>query len=184
MSWGRSTYMALDSKTLKFYWTWDIDTPGQILEYVTTVYTSKPTIAELVIVYSTLSRLFEECVREETTASGREMLKSQARQCEENLAMIISRLPFNLPTTFDYILALYYIVRSHGYLGSQYVMVLSSSSDNLYGIPLQTARSLEIHRSCCPDVPNTWLLSRASIGSRNCAANTPTVALGLDDHHH
>ena len=93
-----------------FYWTWDIDTVGQLLEYVMTVYTSKPSTAELVIVYSTLSRLFYECAREETNSSCQAELRVHAKQCEESMALVISRLPFNLATTFDNILALYYIV--------------------------------------------------------------------------
>ena len=96
-----------------FYWTWDIDTVGQLLEYIMTVYTSKPSTAELVIVYSTLSRLFYECAREEPISSCQANLRAQAKQCEENLALVISRLPFNLATAFDNILALYHIVGSN-----------------------------------------------------------------------
>jgi hypothetical protein len=93
-----------------FFWTWDIDTVGHLLEYTIAVYTSKPSLAELIIVNAELSRLFNECIREEPSSSMQEELRAQAKQCEENLRLLIARLPFSLTATFDNILAFYHIV--------------------------------------------------------------------------
>lgn len=102
-----------DSESIMFFWTWDIDNVGQLLEYTTTVYTGKPSIAELIIVNSSLSRLLCECIREEAAPSAQAELKMQAGQCEKNLNTLLSRLPFNLASNFDNILALFQAVSSH-----------------------------------------------------------------------
>jgi hypothetical protein len=74
------------------------------------VYTGKASIAEYIIVNSTLSRLLPICIRDEGTSSKQAELKMHARQCQINLDIILSRLPFNLTSNFDNVLALYQAV--------------------------------------------------------------------------
>ncbi|RYP71915.1 hypothetical protein DL771_004518 [Monosporascus sp. 5C6A] len=95
---------------VRYMWCGEIDSIGQFMEYFLTVYSGKPSNADLIIVNAGLSRLFTECSSVETEPSSKADYKSQASVCRQNLELILTRLPFILPFTIDYALALYMAV--------------------------------------------------------------------------
>lgn len=91
-------------------WTWEIESIGQFVEYLLPVYSGQPSIAEIIITNVGLFRLFSECGNEEMSETVKIELRDQAQVCRRNLDVTLNRLPFNLPSTFDYVLALYQAV--------------------------------------------------------------------------
>lgn len=75
-----------------------------------TVYFGKPTLADLIITHAGLQRLLLECEKMEHDQALKNELKTQGLLCRQNLEMILAGLPFNLPCTADYVLALYMAV--------------------------------------------------------------------------
>ncbi|EMR72049.1 putative fungal specific transcription protein [Eutypa lata UCREL1] len=87
-------------------WTYEIDSVGQFMEYFLTVYSGKPSNADLIIVNAGLYRLFHECSAVETDPALKADYKAQSALCHQNLEPLLTRLPFILPCTLDYIMAL------------------------------------------------------------------------------
>lgn len=75
-----------------------------------TVYFGKPTLADLIITHAGLQRLLLECAKLEQTETLKNEFLTQGMICRQNLETILAGLPFNLPCTFDYVLALYMAV--------------------------------------------------------------------------
>ncbi|OAA53262.1 hypothetical protein ISF_08876 [Cordyceps fumosorosea ARSEF 2679] len=98
------------SSSVRFLWTWDIDTIGQLLEITTKVYTGKASDAELIIVNSTLSRLLPICTGDGDTVPAQVVLEPYIRQCQINLDALLCSIPFNLKPDFNNALAFYHAV--------------------------------------------------------------------------
>lgn len=75
-----------------------------------TVYFGKPTLADLIITHAGLQRLLFECAKMEPNEVLKNEFRTQGMLCRQNLETILAGLPFNLPCTFDYVLALYMAV--------------------------------------------------------------------------
>lgn len=91
---------------VRYMWTYEIDSVGQFMEYFLTVYSGKPSNADLIIVNAGLYRLFHECSAVETDPALKADYKAQSALCHQNLEPLLTRLPFILPCTLDYIMAL------------------------------------------------------------------------------
>ncbi|CAF3542512.1 hypothetical protein SNK03_013214 [Fusarium graminearum] len=96
-----------ESARLKCFWCIEFESIGQFVEYFMTVYFGKPTLADLIITHAGLQRLLLECEKMEHDQALKNELKTQGLLCRQNLEMILAGLPFNLPCTADYVLALY-----------------------------------------------------------------------------
>lgn len=105
----------LASARLRFHWTWELESVGQFVEYLLPVYSGGATIAEMITVNAGLYRLFGGCVNEETQEMPKNELKAHAEACRQNLESILARLPFNLPSNYDYVLALFNAVSAPGW---------------------------------------------------------------------
>ncbi|KAH7217208.1 hypothetical protein BKA60DRAFT_571299 [Fusarium oxysporum] len=79
-----------ESSRLQLFWRAEFHSISQFVEYLMTVYFGKPTIADLIV-----------------THVGLNEFASQATVCRQNLESILAGLPFNMPCTPDYILALF-----------------------------------------------------------------------------
>jgi hypothetical protein len=75
-----------------------------------TVYFGKPTLADLIITHMGLQRLLLECSKMEQDETLKNEFRAQGMLCRQNLETILAGLPFNLPCTADYVLALYMAV--------------------------------------------------------------------------
>ncbi|CAG9989104.1 unnamed protein product [Clonostachys byssicola] len=91
---------------LQFCWTIEIETVSQLVEYVMTVYSGTPTTAHLIIVHCGIHPLFIALAEMEKNPIVKRNLKSQGTLCLANLDQLLASLSFNLPCTFDFILAL------------------------------------------------------------------------------
>lgn len=101
--------MLIDRKEnvrVRYLWSYEIESVGQFMEYFLTVYSGKPSNADLIIVNAGLHRLFHECSVVETDPLLKADYKAQSSLCHQNLESLLKRLPFILPCTLDYILAL------------------------------------------------------------------------------
>lgn len=78
-----------------------------------TVYFGKPTLADLIITNAGLQRLLLECCNMEQDEVLKNELRTQGMLCRQNLETILAGLPFNLPCTSDYVLALYMAVSAN-----------------------------------------------------------------------
>ncbi|KAH7183489.1 uncharacterized protein B0J16DRAFT_345860 [Fusarium flagelliforme] len=96
-----------ESPRLKCFWCIEFNTIGQFVEYFMTVYFGKPTLADLIITHAGLQRLLFECAKTEQNEALKNDFLTQGMLCRQNLETILAGLPFNLPCTFDYVLALY-----------------------------------------------------------------------------
>lgn len=67
------------------------------------------TDAELIIAYTCLYWLFADCAAM-TSKEARQDFNEQAQICQSNLEAVLSSLGFHIPTTIDYVLAMYLAV--------------------------------------------------------------------------
>lgn len=165
-----------------FFWCWDGESVGRLLEYILPVYSGDPSIAELIIVNASLFRLFSEVANAETRPEVIADLVTQGKVCQKNLDIILSRLPFNLASNFDNLLALFHAVSIGLWL------VQRRRADYLSGRippgPVQDHGCLEIHRRLHSDVPNPRLPPRYRPRPRNRRTAQPSRPPRLDHHHH
>ncbi|RGP62588.1 hypothetical protein FSPOR_9167 [Fusarium sporotrichioides] len=96
-----------ESSRLKCFWCIEFESIGQFVEYFMTVYFGKPTLADLIITHAGLQRLLLECDKIEQDRALKNEFRTQGLLCRQNLETILAGLPFNLPCTADYVLALY-----------------------------------------------------------------------------
>ncbi|KAM0413028.1 hypothetical protein ACHAPD_008096 [Fusarium lateritium] len=96
-----------ESPRLRCFWCLEFESIGQFVEYFMTVYFGKPTLADLIITHAGLQRLLLECDKIEQDSALKTEFKTQGLLCRQNLETILASLPFNLPCTADYVLALY-----------------------------------------------------------------------------
>ena len=100
----------IDTPRLKFFWCVEFQSISQFVEYFMTVYFGKPTLADLIITNGGLQGILIECGNMEKNETLKSEFKSQGMLCRQNLETILASLPFNLPPTSDYILALFMAV--------------------------------------------------------------------------
>lgn len=74
------------------------------------VYFSKPTLADLIVTHIGLQSLLLECGNLEADGMLKTEFMSRSMLCQRNLENILAGLPFNLPCTPDYALALLMVV--------------------------------------------------------------------------
>lgn len=70
-------------------------------------------MTDLIIVNAGLSRLFHECSYVEVDQRVRAEYEIHERACQENLDILVSRVPHTAPYTFDLALALSMAVSRH-----------------------------------------------------------------------
>lgn len=104
------TNLRVGSDRLQYFWNFDFESIGQFVEYLLPVYSGQPSMAETIIASIGLCHLFSECSNEEGALDMRDDLRAHALTCGQNLEATLSRLPFNLPSTFDYVFALFQAV--------------------------------------------------------------------------
>lgn len=100
-----------ESTWLKLLWSMEFESVSQFVEYFMTVYSGKPSLADTLIVHCGLHRLFVQCGNAESDDSLKKEFYAQGALCRENLTAILSGMPFNIPASFDFALALYMTVR-------------------------------------------------------------------------
>ncbi|EXM22856.1 hypothetical protein V3481_016964 [Fusarium oxysporum f. sp. vasinfectum] len=96
-----------ESSRLQLFWRAEFHSISQFVEYLMTVYFGKPTIADFIVTHVGLVSLLNECGNVETEEVLKNEFASQATVCRQNLESILAGLPFNMPCTPDYILALF-----------------------------------------------------------------------------
>lgn len=129
----------------------EFESIGQFVEYFFTVYSGQPSIADLIIVNCSLERLLIEYGNDQTDEARKLEFRSQGLLCRHNMESILARLPFNLPMTLDFSLALL--------MASTYYLEISKPSmawNCLVGAS-QMAQALGFHRDAPlkPENPET-----------------------------
>lgn len=91
-------------------WLGELKSFGDFTLYLTKVCSPGPaTDSELIIAYMGLFWLFGECATL-TSNEARQDLNRQAEICQSSLEAVLSSLGFHIPTTIDYVLAMYLAV--------------------------------------------------------------------------
>ncbi|KAG5766780.1 hypothetical protein H9Q72_005152 [Fusarium xylarioides] len=93
------------SSRLRFCWCMEIDV-GQFVDYFFTVYSGTPSLADLIIVHCGLHNLLVPYGKQQKDKTSQEDIKSQGSLCQQNLESILANLPFSIPSTYDFALAL------------------------------------------------------------------------------
>lgn len=76
-------------------------------DYFFKVYSSShPTAAEQIILFSGMYMLFAECAPMAESETMKAECKIQGEACRKNMETLLTGLPFHMPCTFDYVLAL------------------------------------------------------------------------------
>ncbi|KAH7143790.1 fungal-specific transcription factor domain-containing protein [Dactylonectria macrodidyma] len=121
----------------------EFESIGQFVEYFFTVYSGQPSIADLIIVNCSLERLLIEYGNGEADEARKNEFTSQGLLCRRNMESILARLPFNLPMSLDFSLALL--------MASTYYLEISKPSMawNCVAAASQMSQALGFHR----DVP-------------------------------
>ncbi|KAJ4047501.1 hypothetical protein NW761_007442 [Fusarium oxysporum] len=94
-----------ESSHLRFCWCMEIDV-GQFVDYFFTVYSGTPSLADQIIVHCGLHNLLVPYGKQQKDKTSQEDIKSQASLCQQNLESILANLPFSIPSTYDFALAL------------------------------------------------------------------------------
>jgi len=79
---------------------------GQFVDYFFTVYSGTPSLADHIIVHCGLHNLLVPYGKQQKDKTSQEDIKSQASLCQQNLESILANLPFSIPSTYDFALAL------------------------------------------------------------------------------
>lgn len=106
----KHTDIVVESSRLQLFWRAEFHSISQFVEYLMTVYFGKPTLADLIVTHVGLVSLLHECGNVETEEVLKNEFAAQATVCRQNLESILAGLPFNMPCTPDYILALFMAV--------------------------------------------------------------------------
>ncbi|EGU86062.1 hypothetical protein FOXB_03419 [Fusarium oxysporum f. sp. conglutinans Fo5176] len=88
----------------RFCWCMEIDV-GQFVDYFFTVYSGTPSLADQIIVHCGLHNLLVPYGKQQKDKTSQD-IKSQASLCQQNLESILANLPFSIPSTYDFALAL------------------------------------------------------------------------------
>ncbi|KAL5593005.1 hypothetical protein FOBRF1_012107 [Fusarium oxysporum] len=99
--------MLKDVTRLKLFCFVEFESPAQFLEYVINAYSDKPSLADLIIVYCGLHALLRDCSSTVSDQARKEEFASQAGLCRKGLELVLANLPFDLPNTFEFVLALF-----------------------------------------------------------------------------
>ncbi|KAH6665305.1 hypothetical protein F5X68DRAFT_265761 [Plectosphaerella plurivora] len=100
--------MAQDHASTPLSWWNELKAYGDFTVYLVKVCSPGPaTDAELIIAYVGLYCLFSECAAVAASESSKNDLHEQAQLCQSSLEAVLSNLGFHMPTTFDYVLAMY-----------------------------------------------------------------------------
>ncbi|KAF9764063.1 hypothetical protein IL306_002906 [Fusarium sp. DS 682] len=102
-----------ESSRLRLFWRAEFHSINQFVEYLMTVYFGKPTLADLIVTHVGLESLLHECGAIETDETLKSDFASGATLCQQNLENILAGLPFNMPCTPDYVLALFMAATYH-----------------------------------------------------------------------
>ncbi|KAG5815051.1 hypothetical protein H9Q74_002961 [Fusarium xylarioides] len=94
-----------DVRPCLFCWCMEIDV-GQFVDYFFTVYSGTPSLADLIIVHCGLHNLLVPYGKQQKDKTSQEDIKSQGSLCQQNLESILANLPFSIPSTYDFALAL------------------------------------------------------------------------------
>ncbi|KAL0938607.1 fungal specific transcription factor [Colletotrichum truncatum] len=127
-------------------WAFELESLDQFQEYFLNVYcSSHPTAAEQIIILAAFTWLFSCCSSVNSIPSQREEFEKQAMTCDKSLETAITRLPFHLPTTFDYVLALS--------MASQYCIEhhRPMMAWNLNCTAARMSQALGFHKACMQD---------------------------------
>lgn len=93
-------------------WAYEFESPEHFQDYFLTVYgSSQSTLAEKIILLAGLLPLFSECSCVLDDQSLKDHYLAQVALCRESLETLLASLPFHLPSTYDYVLALALAVR-------------------------------------------------------------------------
>jgi hypothetical protein len=164
------------SVRVRIFWKFEFDSVAQFVEYFFTAYSGQPSIAVLIIVNAGLERLFAECSNVETDeALSNDFNVHGAAICRRNLDSTLSRLPLQLPTTFDYTLALYMAVRGVCF-GSDLRDGLANhvcTTGRVPPQPGQNIESMELSNAFGKYVPEPRSAPRRAPAARDPRGQTP-----------
>ncbi|KAI9155633.1 Oxidoreductase swnN [Paramyrothecium foliicola] len=88
-----------------FCWCMEIDV-AQFVDYFFTVYSGTPSLADLIIVHCGLYNLLVPYGNLQKDEALQKEINSQSLLCQQNLESILANLPLNVPSTYDFVLAL------------------------------------------------------------------------------
>lgn len=91
---------------MNYFWLFEFESVGEFVEYLPSCYSGRPSITDLMIVNAGLARLFYTYSCYESDSQLRAETEERAAACHQNLQILVSRLPFSAPHTFDLALAL------------------------------------------------------------------------------
>lgn len=102
-----------DCPHFKYFWAFELESVEQFSEYFFSVYsTSAASTADRIIVYIGLFWLFAECAYVVTDQHTEGEYKKQAELCRDCAETLLAGLPFHMPPSFSYVLALSMAVRT------------------------------------------------------------------------
>ena len=97
-------------------WTFEFESTEHFQEYFVKVYgSSYPSIAERIILFLGLYNLFCECACVVEEPILKNEYRKQSSLCQDNLETLLANLPFHMPSTYDYVLALALAVSQHSF---------------------------------------------------------------------
>ena len=146
-----------------------------------TVYFGKPTLADLIITHAGLQRLLLECAKLEQNETLKNEFMTQGMICRQNLETILAGLPFNLPCTFDYVLALYMAVSAR--LQTVVAMITDFLQGNVLSRQMPHITLMEHPRRRSPNVSTTRPYPRKPPEIRNTRRKTATRKISILDPH-
>ena len=102
--------MAQEHPRVQIFWTREFRSLADFTAYVIMVCSPGPadaTDAELIIVHTGLYWLFSECALVVSSEEVQQEFTKQSQLCRDNLEVVLSNLSFYMPTTGDWVYALY-----------------------------------------------------------------------------
>lgn len=97
----------IEERDLQFPWSFEFESIDQVERYFLNVYASNhPSLAEQMIVLAALMSCIYSCTCLPMQRGQLDDLRTQEKLCQSSLEKAIASLPFHLPATFDYVLAL------------------------------------------------------------------------------
>ncbi|KAH6691452.1 hypothetical protein F5X68DRAFT_201938 [Plectosphaerella plurivora] len=99
--------IARENDWVRAVWAYEFESVEHFQDYFLSVYGSnEPTLAERIVFFAGLLPLFSECASVVKDQPTKDQYLAQAAICQRSLETLLASLPFHLPSTYDYALAL------------------------------------------------------------------------------
>lgn len=139
---------------MRYFWAMEFESVGQVTEQLLNAYGTdrQPSNAEWIITYIGLHWLFLQSSQFATDPAIQERYAAHAVECRKGADAVLAQLPFHVPSTMDYVLALTMAVSPeqpvarNGHLRFMLTRASNVIADIVLHEPMQSHHGLDLYQ--------------------------------------